>query len=80
MRPGVQFPAMAWTCVKTFFDPPSSTIDLWVDGVEVPALHRTDWQQDPIGAFRFGYEKYGATDADIWYDDIAVGTQPIGCN
>jgi len=31
------------------------------------------------GSFHFGFEKYAGPDADIWYDDIAVSTQPIGC-
>lgn len=78
-KPGVVFMPMTWSCVEVFFDPPNSTIDVWVEGKEVPDLHVTDWQQDPIGAFRFGFEKYAGPDADFWYDDIAVGTQPIGC-
>lgn len=41
--------------------------------------HRTDWQQDPLDAFHFGFEKYAGPDVDIWYDDIAISTQPIGC-
>ena len=60
--------------------PPASTVDFWVDGKEVPDLHVTDWQQDPIGAFRFGFEQYAGPSGDFWYDDIAVGTQPIGCD
>lgn len=77
---GAVFAAKTWTCVEVFLDPPRSTIDVWVDGKEVPDLHRTDWKQDPIGVFQFGFEKYAGPDADIWYDDIAVGTKPIGCD
>jgi hypothetical protein len=79
MKPGVVFAPMAWTCVEALFDPPHSTFDIWVDGKEVPDLHRTDWQQDPLGSFHFGFEKYAGPDADIWYDDIAVSASPIGC-
>jgi hypothetical protein len=79
-KPGVVFAPMTWVCVEAFLDPEHSTIDVWVDGKEVPDLHRTDWQQDPIGAFHFGFEKYAGPDATLWYDDIAVGEQPIGCN
>lgn len=78
-QPGVVFAPMQWTCVETFFDPAHSTIDIWVDGDEVPDLHRTDWEQDAIGALHFGFEKYAGPDATIWYDDIAVSEQPIGC-
>ncbi len=79
-KPGVVFAPMTWVCVELLVDPPKSEIDMWVDGREVPDLHRTDWQQDAVGALRFGFEKYAGPDVDIWYDDIAVGTQQIGCN
>jgi hypothetical protein len=78
-KPGVVFAPMTWVCVEALFDPPHSTFDIWVDGKEVPDLHRTDWQQDPLGSFHFGFEKYAGPDADIWYDDIAVSASPIGC-
>jgi hypothetical protein len=78
-KPGVVFAPMVWTCVEQLFDPAHSTFDIWVDGKEVPDLHRNDWQQDALGSFHFGFEKYAGPDADIWYDDIAVSTQPIGC-
>jgi hypothetical protein len=78
-KPGVVFAPMTWTCVEALLDPPHSTIDVWVDGKEVPDLHRTDWQQDPLGAFHFGFEKYAGPDATLWYDDIAVSDKPIGC-
>jgi hypothetical protein len=78
-KPGVVFTPETWTCVEALFDPPRSTFDIWVNGKEVPDLHRTDWQQDPLGAFQLGYEEYAGPDADIWYDDVAVSAQRIGC-
>ena len=78
-KPGVVFAPQSWTCVEALFDPAHSAFDIWVDGKEVPDLHRTDWQQDPLSVFHFGFEKYAGPDVDIWYDDIAVSTQPIGC-
>ena len=79
-KPGVVFAPQRWTCVEALFDPTHSTFDIWVDGKEVPDLHRTDWQQDPLGSFHFGFEKYAGPDADVWYDDIAVSEGPIGCD
>jgi len=78
-KPGAVIPPMTWGCVEAFFDPAHSTVDFWLDGKELADLHRTDWQQDPIGAFRFGFEKYAGPAIDIWYDDIAIGTERIGC-
>ncbi len=77
--PGVVIAPATWACVESYFDTPASTVDFWVDGVEVPDLHRTDWQQETYDALRFGYEKYAGPDTELWYDDLAVGTAKIGC-
>jgi hypothetical protein len=80
MKPGVVFTPKVWTCVEALFDAPHTEVDIWVDGTEVPALHRTDWKQDPFNEFRIGFEAYAGPAADIWYDDIAADTSQIGCD
>ena len=35
---------------------------------------------DAYDYLRFGFEKYAGPASELWYDDIAIGTQPIGCN
>ena len=35
---------------------------------------------DGYDTVRFGFEKYAGPGLDIWYDDIADGTERIGCN
>lgn len=79
-QPGVVFPEQTWVCVEAFFDPPNSSVDIWVNSEPVPDLHRTDWEQDPLGTFHFGFEKYAGPDAEIGYDDIVIGTERIGCD
>jgi hypothetical protein len=76
---GVVFTPGTWTCVEVLLDSGAPEIDVWVDGVEVPDLHHTDWPLDPYDNVRFGFEKYYGPAAEIWYDDIAIGTQRIGC-
>jgi len=76
---GMVIPATTWTCVESYFDPPATTVDFWVEGTNVPDLHRTDWQQETYDALRFGYEKYAGPNTEIWYDDLAVGSERIGC-
>ncbi len=87
-KPGVVFPAGAWTCFEMSFDPASTTLDVWANGTEVPDMHPTNIMLDTYDALRFGFEKYagfsddpdaGAATLDLWYDDIAIGTQRIGC-
>jgi hypothetical protein len=79
MQPGAVIPEATWACVEAYLDPPSSTVDFWLDGVNVPDLHRTDWQQETYDVLRFGYEKYAGPDTVLFYDDIAVGSERIGC-
>jgi hypothetical protein len=86
--PGVVFTPAAWTCFEISFDPAATTIDVWVNDAEVPDLHPTNITLDSYDALRFGFEKYAGLDADagatasldLWYDDIAIGTQRIGCH
>jgi hypothetical protein len=79
-KPGVSFTPNTWTCLELLLDHGGPEVDVWVDGVEVPDLHHTDWPVDSYDNVRFGFEKYAGPAVDIWYDDIAVGTQRIGCN
>ena len=46
----------------------------------MPDLHHTDWPLDTYDSVRFGFEKYAGPGIDVWYDDIAIGTERIGCN
>jgi hypothetical protein len=77
---GAHFDQGQWACVEILLDHNAPAIDVWVNGVEVPDLHNTTWKIDAYDYLRFGFEKYAGPASDIWYDDIAFGTQPIGCN
>jgi len=87
---GLQFAADTWYCVEAYFDGSSgaSEFRLWVDGTEIPEMHVTDFSANESGRNSWGpdyqYIKIGAQDYDanlgqIWYDDIVVATEPIGC-
>ena len=77
---GAHFDQGQWTCVEILLDHNAPAIDVWVNGAEVPDLHSTAWKIDAYDYLRFGFEKYAGPASEIWYDDIAFGTQPIGCN
>jgi hypothetical protein len=79
-KAAVQFAAGAWNCVEVLFDSPNTTLDTWVNGQEIPSLHATDWKIEAFNVLRFGFEQYQGPATELWYDDIAVGTQKIGCN
>ena len=77
---GAHFTQGQWACVELLLDHTTPAIDVWVNGAEVPDLHSTAWKIDAYDYLRFGFEKYAGPASDLWYDDIAFGTQPIGCN
>ncbi|WP_311765512.1 LamG-like jellyroll fold domain-containing protein [Streptomyces zingiberis] len=84
-------PVNRWTCVE--FAVQGSTLETRVDGAVVEGLvidgtptpdvdrqwlGRAGWRPS-LTDLRFGWESYGNGDDTLWYDDIAVGTAPIGC-
>lgn len=73
-----QFEANTWYCLEFLFDGPGSEVRVWVEGEEVPKLHATDWTAN-YQTFKFGYERYHGPDKTLWYDDLALGTERIGC-
>ncbi|HEX2551398.1 MAG TPA: hypothetical protein VHK64_07365, partial [Nocardioidaceae bacterium] len=90
---GFQFTANIWYCVEAYFNGASSGSEfrVWVNGNELPEMHVTDFKGSPGATPRtnwaptYQYLKIGAQDYDatlgrIWYDDVVVATQPIGCN
>jgi hypothetical protein len=68
-------------------------MDTWVNGTEVPGLHvdgvpTQDIDQQWLSrttaprptTLRLGWEAYGTGDDTVWYDDVALGNQPIACS
>lgn len=78
--PGVAFKVAAYSCLELLLDAPHTEIEVWVDGMDIPDLHVTDLAHENYDALRFGFEKYAGPESDIWYDDIALGTERIGCD
>jgi hypothetical protein len=89
---GFQFAADTWYCLEAFFNGASgaSEFRVWVDSNELAEMHVTDFRGNMSGAPRtawapsYSYLKIGAQDYDanlgrIWYDDVVVATEAIGC-
>lgn len=76
--------ADTWYCVEIMFDGPSHEARVWIDGDELTGLHVTsdtmcaDWSPT-YTHIKFGGGANGNI-GDIWYDDVAVSTTPIGCD
>jgi hypothetical protein len=76
---GVTFSPGTWYCLETLYDGPDSTIRVFVNGSEVTGLHTTDWGPFVYDMFKFGFENYSGTPRNMWYDDIVIATQQVGC-
>jgi hypothetical protein len=89
----VALAASTWTCVELHVDEAAGTIDTWVDGAEVPGLvengtptpdvsaqwlSRADWKPTLVD-FRLGWESYSGQTMTLWFDDVALAAQRIGC-
>jgi hypothetical protein len=89
---GFQFSADRWYCVEAYYGGVANMSELrvWVDGTEIMEMHVTDFRGNMSGSPRvnwaptYNFLKIGAQDYDanlgrIWYDDVFVGTAPVGC-
>jgi hypothetical protein len=87
---GFSFEAEKWYCLELHVTQGASgvTTDLFIDGEDQSYKNHgvaMDTISDPMGKplFRYlklGYRAYsGGFNASIWNDDVAVGTQRVGC-
>lgn len=78
--------ANQWICIEGMFDSASSRVQLWVDGtLAVDVEDENDWHSGPatlpttLSRLDFGWESYGAIGNTVYYDDVAIGYERIGC-
>jgi hypothetical protein len=85
---GVQFNANQWYCLEALFDGMGSEFRLWINDTENMEMHVHDFSGNTTPRVAWGpmfnYLKIGTQDfsgqiGQIWYDDVFVGTAPIGC-
>ncbi len=83
--------ANTWHCVETAFlnDGPKPELKTWLDDILVTHIDdQTDfkngaaiekWLDDRFGQVNFGWANYGTYDTEIYFDDIVVSTERVGC-
>ncbi|MFI6930743.1 cellulose-binding domain-containing protein [Streptomyces sp. NPDC050287] len=85
-------PTGRWLCLRFQIDTTAQSMRTWIDDGEVAGLHvdgvptqNVDGQwlarttpPRPTG-LRLGWESYGTGDDTLWFDDVALGSSPIGC-
>ncbi|MFG3246151.1 cellulose-binding domain-containing protein [Streptomyces sp. NPDC048187] len=85
-------PTNGWQCLRFAIDTSAGHLDTWLGDEQVPGLHAdgvptqdVDQQWLARGsaprptALRLGWESYATGDDTVWFDDVAVGSSPIGC-
>jgi len=88
-------PVAQWTCVEWRFSVASNEMQFWMDGNELADIHVTgqgegcvandlggQWVAPPaFQTLYLGWEHYQQTanPIDLWVDDVAVGTERLGC-
>ncbi|MEU7100593.1 cellulose-binding domain-containing protein [Streptomyces longwoodensis] len=85
-------PTGSWQCLRFAIDTSAPKLDTWLGDEQVPGLHADgvptqDVDQQWLArttpprptALRLGWESYGTGDDTLWFDDVAVGSSPIGC-
>ncbi|MEU3255534.1 cellulose-binding domain-containing protein [Streptomyces sp. NPDC006997] len=85
-------PTGSWQCLRFAIDTTAPALDTWLGDEQVPGLHADGVPTHDIDrqwlarttpprptALRLGWESYGTGDDTLWFDDVAVGSSPIGC-
>jgi hypothetical protein len=89
------FPSQKWVCVEWEFDGVKNEMHLWFDGalltdVDVVGMgtrcvNNADlgklWAAPTFSFLSLGWQQYQGSNGplELWMDDVAVGTQRIGC-
>jgi hypothetical protein len=89
-----ELPTGRWVCVQLSVDAGTpSQIHTALDGAPVPGLtadgaptadldaewYRQSAWHPTLSDLRLGWESYGDGQDTLWFDDVAVGSSPIGC-
>lgn len=89
----VVVPVGAWACAEWKFDGAANKMQFWLNGSEVTSLAMNGtgqgcvhedatftWSAPSFDRIDLGFESYQADDArNLWIDDVAIGTQKLGC-
>jgi hypothetical protein len=89
------FPSQKWVCVEWQFDGTKNEMHLWFDGtllsdVDVVGMgtrcvNNADlgkpWAAPAFSFLSLGWQQYQGSNGplELWMDDVAVGTQRVGC-
>jgi hypothetical protein len=86
---GFDFMADHWYCLEALFDGGNDAFHVWIDGTENTNIAvtnfaapdqsaRTSWAPT-FNFIKIGAQNYSGDIGTVWYDDVVVATQQVGC-
>jgi hypothetical protein len=76
---GTTLAATTWHCIEGFFDGTQGDFKVFANGTQVIAQTGITGAKQNFSALRFGYREYHPHDRTVWYDDVVVAPQRVGC-
>ena len=87
---GFDFIAGQWYCLEALFDGGNDAFHVWIDGTENTNMAVTNFAVTgqparnawaPSYSFiKIGAQNYSGDVGTVWYDDVVVATQQVGCS
>ena len=70
-----------WICLEMFYDEAAHEIRVWLDDTEITSLHATGWTGSGLDqmSLHASTQSPGGPDVEVWYDEVAMDGQRIGC-
>jgi hypothetical protein len=76
---GPQLTPNVWHCVEAFYDGGSGNVQFFNDGQQI--ISAPGFSRLTYASFRFGYLQFpGHAPRVVWYDDVVVAANRVGCN
>ncbi|WP_437275364.1 hypothetical protein WME90_29430 [Sorangium sp. So ce375] len=74
---GVKLPKDQWHCMEAYFDGTKGDVQVYANGTKI--IDKTNWKKLAYKTFSFGYLGFHGPARTMWYDDVAVAPERIGC-
>ncbi|XXU49012.1 hypothetical protein WME75_13140 [Sorangium sp. So ce1014] len=74
---GTKLPKDTWHCMEAYFDGPQGNVQVYANGDKI--IDKAGWKKHDFKTFSFGYLGFHGPSRSMWYDDVAVASERIGC-
>ncbi|XYH94119.1 hypothetical protein ACMHYB_40660 [Sorangium sp. So ce1128] len=74
---GTLLPKDQWHCMEAYFDGTQGDVQVYANGTKI--IDKAGWDKLDFKTFSFGYLGFHGPARSMWYDDVAVAPERIGC-